>query len=138
MGRGFLGLSRVRSEYEFNLSPFSPVIHSQLKLGDLYRMSALFICFQEIQESIKNREPQLNLIRKQSGEFVHRGRQIMEPYKRLLNRRWDDLSARIGQLEEELEDTKKRAEEARAKGGRVETEIIVTVRYETFFRFRPN
>ena len=86
------------------------------------------MCFQEIQESIKNREPQLNLIRKQSGEFVHHGRQIMEPYKRLLDRRWDDLSARISQLEEELEDTKKKAEEARAKGGRVETEIIVTVR----------
>lgn len=99
---------------------------SQLELRDLYR--TLSMCFQEIQESIKNREPQLNLIRKQSGEFVHRGRQIMEPYKRLLDRRWDDLSARISQLEEELEDTKKRAEEARAKGGRVETEIIVTVR----------
>ena len=103
-------------------------LESQLELGDFYRMRALFICFQEIQESIKNREPQLNLIRKQSGEFVHRGRQIMEPYKRLLDRRWDDLSARISQLEEELEDTKKRAEEARGKGGRVETEIIVTVR----------
>ena len=86
-----------------------------------------FFYLQEIQESIKNREPQLNLIRKQSGEFVHRGRQIMEPYKRLLDRRWDDLSARIRELEEELEDTKKMAEEARAKGGRVETEIIVTV-----------
>ena len=59
----------------------------------------------------------------------------MEPYKRLLDRRWDDLSARIGQLEEELEDTKKRAEEARAKGGRVETEIIVTVRLKKPFLF---
>lgn len=82
----------------------------------------------EIQESIKNREPQLNLIRKQSGEFVSRGRQIMEPYKRLLDRRWDDLSSRIKELEEELEDTKKKAQEARAKGGRVETEIIITER----------
>lgn len=87
----------------------------------------LLVYNQEIQESIKNREPQLNLIRKQSGEFVSRGRQIMEPYKRLLDRRWDDLSSRIKELEEELEDTKKKAEEARAKGGRVETEIIITV-----------
>ena len=90
-------------------------------------MNALFSRFQEIQESIKNREPQLNLIRKQSSEFVSRGRQIMEPYKRLLDRRWDDLSSRIRELEAELEDAKKKAEEARAKGGRVETEIIVTV-----------
>lgn len=82
----------------------------------------------EIQESIKNREPQLNLIRKQSGEFVHRGRPIMEPYKRLLDRRWDDLSARIGQLEQDLDEAKRTAAEARAKGGRVETEIIVTER----------
>lgn len=52
----------------------------------------------------------------------------MEPYKRLLDRRWDDLSSRITLLEQELEDTKRKAEEARAKGGRVETEIIVTVR----------
>lgn len=51
----------------------------------------------------------------------------MEPYKRLLDRRWDDLSSRIRELEDELEDTKKKAEEARAKGGRVETEIIITV-----------
>ena len=51
----------------------------------------------------------------------------MEPYKRLLDRRWDDLSSRIKELEEELEDTKKKAQEARAKGGRVETEIIITV-----------
>ena len=55
------------------------------------------------------------------------GRQIMEPYKRLLDRRWDDLSARIRELEGELEDAKRKAEEARAMGGRVETEIIVTV-----------
>lgn len=92
-----------------------------------------FILFQEIQESIKNREPQLNLIRKQSGEFVHRGRPIMEPYKRLLDRRWDDLSARIGQLEQDLDEAKRTAAEARAKGGRVETEIIVTVRKFSFF-----
>lgn len=52
----------------------------------------------------------------------------MEPYKRLLDRRWDDLSARIALLEQELEETKRTAAEARAKGGRVETEIIVTVR----------
>lgn len=51
----------------------------------------------------------------------------MEPYKRLLDRRWDDLSSRIKELEEELVDTKKKAQEARAKGGRVETEIIITV-----------
>ena len=90
-------------------------------------MNATIFCSQEIQESIKNREPQLNLIRKQSGEFVSHGRQIMEPYKRLLDRRWDDLSARIRELEEQLEDAKKKAKDARAKGGRVETEIIVTV-----------
>lgn len=83
---------------------------------------------EEIQESIRNREPQLNLIRKQSGEFVSHGRQIMEPYKRLLDRRWDDLSLRIRELEGELEDAKRQAEQARAMGGRVETEIIVTER----------
>lgn len=92
----------------------------------------LFACFQEIQESIRNREPQLNLIRKQSGEFVSHGKQIMEPYKRLLDRRWDDLSARIGELEKELEDAKRQAEQARALGGRVETEIIVRVRTCSF------
>ena len=98
-------------------------LHCYVDLG----WEVLFFYNQEIQESIKNREPQLNLIRKQSGEFVSRGRQIMEPYKRLLDRRWDDLSSRIKELEEELEDTKKKAQEARAKGGRVETEIIITV-----------
>lgn len=98
-------------------------LHCYVDLGS----EVLLVYNQEIQESIKNREPQLNLIRKQSGEFVSRGRQIMEPYKRLLDRRWDDLSSRIKELEEELEDTKKKAEEARAKGGRVETEIIITV-----------
>lgn len=97
--------------------------HCYVDLG----WEVLLVYNQEIQESIKNREPQLNLIRKQSGEFVSRGRQIMEPYKRLLDRRWDDLSSRIKELEEELEDTKKKAQEARAKGGRVETEIIITV-----------
>ena len=102
------------------------------------------MCFQEIQESIRNREPQLNLIRKQSGEFVSHGRQIMEPYKRLLDRRWDDLSLRIRELEGELEDAKRQAEQARAMGGRVETEIIVTVTGKRFFplffflsNFRP-
>lgn len=59
----------------------------------------------------------------------------MEPYKRLLDRRWDDLSARITLLEQELEDTKRTAAEARAKGGRVETEIIVTVRNKNNFFF---
>ena len=98
-------------------------LHCYVDLG----WDVLLFYNQEIQESIKNREPQLNLIRKQSGEFVSRGRQIMEPYKRLLDRRWDDLSSRIKELEEELEDTKKKAQEARAKGGRVETEIIITV-----------
>lgn len=92
----------------------------------------LFACFQEIQESIRNREPQLNLIRKQSGEFVSHGKQIMEPYKRLLDRRWDDLAARIGELEKELEDAKRQAEQGRAMGGRVETEIIVKVRTRSF------
>ncbi|KAK2570584.1 Dystrophin [Acropora cervicornis] len=82
----------------------------------------------EIQESIRNREPQLNLIRKQSDEFVSHGKQIMEPYKRLLDRRWDDLAARIGELEKELEDAKRQAEQGRAMGGRVETEIIVKER----------
>lgn len=92
----------------------------------------LFVCFQEIQESIRNREPQLNLIRKQSGEFVSHGKQIMEPYKRLLDRRWDDLAARIGELEKELADAKRQAEQGRAMGGRVETEIIVKVRTRSF------
>jgi len=92
----------------------------------------LFACFQEIQESIRNREPQLNLIRKQSGEFVSHGKQIMEPYKRLLDRRWDDLAARIGELEKELVDAKRQAEQGRAMGGRVETEIIVKVRTRSF------
>ena len=92
----------------------------------------LFACFQEIQENIRNREPQLNLIRKQSDEFVSHGKQIMEPYKRLLDRRWDDLAARIGELEKELEDAKRQAEQGRAMGGRVETEIIVKVRKRSF------
>ena len=41
-------------------------------------------------------------IRLESGEFVHKGRLIMEPYKRLLTRRWDDLTAKINELEREL------------------------------------
>ena len=57
----------------------------------------------------------------------------MEPYKRLLDRRWDDLSARISQLEHDLDEAKRTAAEARAKGGRVETEIIVTVRKLALF-----
>ena len=57
----------------------------------------------------------------------------MEPYKRLLDRRWDDLSARISQLEHDLDEAKRTAAEARAKGGRVETEIIVTVRKLSLF-----
>lgn len=59
----------------------------------------------------------------------------MEPYKRLLDRRWEDLSARISQLEQDLDDAKRKAEEARARGGRVETEIIVTVRKNRSFLF---
>lgn len=33
----------------------------------------------------------------------------MEPYKRLLDRRWDDLSARISQLEHDLDEAKRTA-----------------------------
>lgn len=43
------------------------------------------------------------------------------------------MSARIGQLEQDLDEAKRTAAEARAKGGRVETEIIVTVRKFSFF-----
>ena len=49
----------------------------------------------------------------------------MEPYKRLVDRRWEDMSARVRELEAELERAKKKAAEAKNIPSRVETEVVV-------------
>jgi hypothetical protein len=47
----------------------------------------------------------------------------MEPYRRLLDRRWEDLEAKISDLEEELDSVKKGQFKSR-----VDTEVIVKER----------
>lgn len=73
---------------------------------DVFLNSSTFH-FQELKEEIQKNEPQFESIRQNSNEFVSNGRHIMDPYRRLLDRRWEDLEAKIAELEEELDTVKK-------------------------------
>lgn len=76
-----------------------------------------------MKEEIRSHEPQFDAIRQNSNEFVSNGRRIMEPYRRLLDRRWEDLEAKIAELEEELQTVKKGNYRSR-----IETQVIVKER----------
>ncbi|XP_048577310.1 dystrophin isoform X2 [Nematostella vectensis] len=71
---------------------------------------------QLLQEDVDKHESQFQIVQQKTNEFVCHGRPIMEPYRRLLDRRWDELTGKMDDLEEELEHVKQ------GKGAAVETE----------------
>lgn len=78
---------------------------------------------QLLKEEVHKHEPQFQLIQQNSNEFVSNGRNVMEPYRRLLDRRWEDLEAKISDLEDELDSVKRSQHKSR-----VDTEVIVKER----------
>lgn len=79
--------------------------------------SAVFV-FQHIKFDVETKQPKFEEMKSQSSDFVKAGTHIMEPYRRLLERRWDNMLIKLRELEYALKTRKEEKDFVDAKPSR--------------------
>ncbi|XP_028414557.1 dystrophin-like isoform X10 [Dendronephthya gigantea] len=62
--------------------------------------------FDRIKLDVETKQPKFEEMKSQSGDFLKAGTHIMEPYRRLLERRWDNIQIKMRELEYALKTRK--------------------------------
>lgn len=64
------------------------------------------IFFQRIKLDVETKQPKFEEMKSLSSDFLRAGTHIMEPYRRLLERRWDSIQIKMKELEYALKSRK--------------------------------
>ena len=62
--------------------------------------------FQRIKLDVETKQPKFEEMKSSSSDFLKAGTHIMEPYRRLLERRWDNIQIKMRELEYALKSRK--------------------------------
>lgn len=62
--------------------------------------------FQRMKLDVETKQPKFEEMKALSSEFLKAGTHIMEPYRRLLERRWDNIQIKVRELEYALKSRK--------------------------------